>query len=123
MQGVAAKNDASYDLSRARRGTPSSHLQPLNDGLDAGVGPNGSIERVGEREIDSTDVRRGALHPPLDRRLPVARPHEGVGDEVESKVGEIPAAPAWGRPSAMLREFGRRATLTLSCQANTGVER
>src|SRR2546425_968519 len=22
----------------------SSHLQPLNDGLDAGVGPNGSIE-------------------------------------------------------------------------------
>src|SRR6266550_7888276 len=101
-------------------GTRSSHLQPLNDGLDAGVGPNGSIERVREREIDSTDVRRGALHQPLDRRLPVAKSHEGVCDqvfpnvlrlrtrerlperfpstrrvartnEVERKVGEIPA--------------------------------
>src|SRR5439155_6926364 len=64
----------------------SSHLQPLHDGLDAGVGPNGSIERVLEREIDSTDVRRGALNPPLDRRLPVAKPHEGVGDQVFSNV-------------------------------------
>src|SRR5437762_6364127 len=64
----------------------SSHLQPLNDGLDAGVGPNGSIERVRERKIDSTDVRRGALQQPLDRRLPVAKPHEGVGDQVFPNV-------------------------------------
>src|SRR5256885_16732001 len=73
-------------LFRSRRGTRSSHLQPLNDGLDAGVGPNGSIERVREREIDSTDVRRGALHQPLDRRLPVAQPHEGVCDQVFPNV-------------------------------------
>src|SRR2546430_17612858 len=99
MQGVAAKNDASYDLSRARRGTPSSHLQPLNDGLDAGGGPNGSVERGRERKNDSTNVRPGALHQPPDRRLPVAQPHEGVGDEVESKVGEIPAARRGAGPT------------------------
>src|SRR5438552_13672155 len=68
------------------RGWRSSHLQPLNDGLDAGVGPNGSKEWVLEREIDSTDVRRGALHPPLDRRLPVAKPHEGICDQVFPNV-------------------------------------
>src|SRR2546430_14901820 len=79
--------------------TRSAYLQPLNDGLDAGVGPDGSIERVREGEIDSTDVRRGALHQPLDRRLPVAQPHEGVGDQVESKVGEIPAARRGAGPT------------------------
>src|SRR5438552_16608440 len=60
------------------RGWRSSHLQPLNDGLDAGVGPNGSKEWVLEREIASTDVRRGALHPPLDRPLSVAKPPSGI---------------------------------------------
>src|SRR6266849_1084399 len=92
--GLSSRSRASYGLWLTYSATPltagtparSSHLQPLNDGLDAGVGPNGSIERVREREIDSTDVRRGALHQPLDRRLPVAKPHEGVCDQVFPNV-------------------------------------
>src|SRR5712691_4447724 len=86
VEWAVPKSTGEGNASQPRRLTRSSHLQPLNDGLDAGVGPNGSVERVREGEIDSTDVRRGAPHQPLDRRLPVAKPHEGVCDQVFPNV-------------------------------------